>query len=619
MSNQPDLSEKQDDRKGPRFARYMGPVLDALRSLGGQATPKEVVSHIQTHIDVPDDELQGVVKSGQSTFENRVAWARDRLVKAGLVGKDQRGIWSLTPEGRETVIDYEASIKIVKEIQAQSKTPTEENEDLPPPDIETSNDLFDNPNRQFWFVGASYGGVNDQTPRFLSEGIWENGYDDGTYEDLVREMKTGDKIAIKAATNRKNDLPFDNRGKFVSLMRIKAIGTITERSSDGRTVKVDWQPILDPPKIWYFYTYQKTVWKLDASDDYARRLILFSFTDLKQDYQYWLEQPYWKKKYVSETINYTDPVMVEEEAAIETNLEDLIPYGVSDIMADGCFVEQSEIENTLSRLDAKKNLILQGPPGTGKTWLAKRLGYAQLGTKDHNVIKRRMRVLQFHPSLSYEDFVRGWRPSGDGKLSLVDGVFLEAVDAAKAEPGIPFVLIIEEINRGNPAQIFGEMLTLLEDTKRCADEAIELAYRREGEERIYIPNNLYLIGTMNIADRSLALVDLALRRRFAFISLDTNLNDHWRKWCLDHEIKAPDAAMIQDKMNALNKEISEDRSLGPQFRIGHSYVTPNKPIRDGKKWFEQIIRAEISPLLEEYWFDNQDQAKSATDKLLAGL
>ncbi|RUU07073.1 AAA family ATPase, partial [Mesorhizobium sp. M6A.T.Ca.TU.002.02.2.1] len=128
-------------------------------------------------------------------------------------------------------------------------------------------------------------------------------------------------------------------------------------------------------------------------------------------------------------------------------------------------------------------------------------------------------------------FVRGWRPSGDGKLALIDGVFLEIVEAAKAEPDRPFVLVIEEINRGNPAQIFGEVLTLLEDTKRSRDEAMELAYRREPSERVYVPRNLYVIGTMNIADRSLALVDLALRRRFAFVSLEPRLNGLWREWC----------------------------------------------------------------------------------------
>ena len=130
-----------------------------------------------------------------------------------------------------------------------------------------------------------------------------------------------------------------------------------------------------------------------------------------------------------------------------------------------------------------------------------------------------MRSIQFHPSLSYEDFVRGWRPDGNGQLSLINGAFLESVETARAEPDRPFVVIIEEINRGNPAQIFGEMLTLLEKDKRSEEEAVELAYRREQGERVFIPRNLFVIGTMNIADRSLALVDLALRRRFAFVTL----------------------------------------------------------------------------------------------------
>src|SRR3546814_1947649 len=135
-----------------------------------------------------------------------------------------------------------------------------------------------------------------------------------------------------------------------------------------------------------------------------------------------------------------------------------------------------------------------------------------------------MRVMQCHPSLSDEEFVRGCRPDGNGQVSLVGGVFLEAVDASRAERDRPFVVVIEEINRGNPAQIFGEMLTLLEKDKRREDEALELAYRHEQGERIFIPDNLYVIGTMNIADRSLALVDLDLRRRFAFVSLITHLN-----------------------------------------------------------------------------------------------
>ena len=127
-----------------------------------------------------------------------------------------------------------------------------------------------------------------------------------------------------------------------------------------------------------------------------------------------------------------------------------------------------------------------------------------------------LKAVQFHPNLSYEDFVRGWRPSGEGKLALIDGPFMEAINIAK-NSSTPYVVVIEEINRGNPAQIFGEMLTLLEADKRNSDEGLELSYRKSDDERVYIPENLYVIGTMNIADRSLALVDLALRRRFAFI------------------------------------------------------------------------------------------------------
>ena len=193
-----------------------------------------------------------------------------------------------------------------------------------------------------------------------------------------------------------------------------------------------------------------------------------------------------------------------------------IPYAVDDIVNEGCFLERGRLEIILDRLRSKRNLILQGPPGTGKTWLAKKLAFALIGSRS----ERRVRPLQFHPNLSCEDFVRGWRPSGDGRLALVDGPFLRAIEDAAREPSLDFVMVIEEINRGNPAQIFGEMLTLLEADKRNEQEALALSYPRSGTERVYIPPNLFVIGTMNVADRSLALVDLALRRRFGFIDLD---------------------------------------------------------------------------------------------------
>lgn len=218
--------------------------------------------------------------------------------------------------------------------------------------------------------------------------------------------------------------------------------------------------------------------------------------------------------------------------------------------------------------------------------------------------------------------MRGWRPDGNGQLALVDGVFLEAVEAARAERDRPYVVVIEEINRGNPAQIFGEMLTLLENDKRTEEEAIELAYRDERGERVYIPKNLFVIGTMNIADRSLALVDLALRRRFAFVSLRTLLNERWKSWCTEKaKMTAGSVETIERLLSELNDEIEADRSLGAQFRIGHSYVTPGQgeEIADPFGWFRQVVETEIGPLLEEYWFDNPDKAQSAKERLLAGF
>lgn len=293
-------------------------------------------------------------------------------------------------------------------------------------------------------------------------------------------------------------------------------------------------------------------------------------------------------------------------------------YSIDDITADGCFLPQSKIKMILKRLQAKKNIILQGPPGTGKTWLAKKLAFALIGYRDDSKIKS----VQFHPNLSYEDFIRGWRPSGEGKLTLVDGPFMEMVNNALNDPDSKHVIVIEEINRGNPAQVFGEMLTLLETDKRTPDEALELSYKREDGERVFIPDNLYVIGTMNIADRSLALVDLALRRRFAFIDLEPTLGKPWHDWVQDKNgIDAEFLYDIERRISALNDEISIDASLGAQFQVGHSYVTPagGMKITDAKEWFFEVIETEVGPLLDEYWFDDLEKSRKAQKRLTEGL
>ena len=297
----------------------------------------------------------------------------------------------------------------------------------------------------------------------------------------------------------------------------------------------------------------------------------------------------------------------------------IVPYSLDDILKDGCFFPPAEIERMLGRLRDKKNLILQGPPGTGKTWLAKRLAFALMGQKDEN----KVRVVQFHPNLSYEDFVRGWRPSANGKLSIVDGVFLQAIKAASKDPASTFVIVIEEINRGNPAQIFGELLTLLEADKRTPSEAVELCYPDEDEKRrpVHIPANLHVVGTMNIADRSLALVDFALRRRFAFVDLEPRIGKTWRDWVVAECAVDPTLAEdIEQRIKTLNDQIAADARLGKPFRIGHSYVTPARTLEPGETqmWFRQVVETDIGPLLAEYWFDAPAEAEKAVAGLLKG-
>ena len=614
-----EVTQPAKNQAGPRYARFFGPLLDALHKLGGTAKPKQVYDELEKIPLVTKEDLKTSNISGESKFKNEIRWACFYLVKAGLIDNKKRGYWQLTSEGRETHLDHKSAIELYYDIRERYKIANDDEEQSVPPE-DDAEVLFDDPNRQFWFVGALWGGNNDQVKRFVSESIWQNGHDDKFSEDVAR-MKQGDRIAIKASFTKKYGLPFDNQKKRVSCMRIKATGIVTEATKDGKTVKVDWQP-LDEPKEWYFYTYFNTISEAETSNKFARRLIQFAFSDHKQDYEFWLREPHWAKLYRAGTTTLADIEDEGEEAIADTEEIEFKAYGIGDILDDGCFLSKEALNSALSRLSAKKNLILQGPPGTGKTWLAKRLGYALIGTKNRTIIRKCMRVIQFHPSLSYEDFVRGWRPDGNGQLSLIDGVFLEAVEAACAERDRLFIVIIEEINRGNPAQIFGEMLTLLEKDKRTEDEAIELSYRRDQTERIYIPENLYVIGTMNIADRSLALVDLALRRRFAFFSLEPAFNDSWQDWCITQAgMDKTILSQIEQRMTELNEEITTDRSLGAQFRIGHSYVTPvpGERIADTWAWFTEIVETEIAPLLEEYWFDNLNKAADSKARLLYDL
>jgi 5-methylcytosine-specific restriction endonuclease McrBC GTP-binding regulatory subunit McrB len=264
----------------------------------------------------------------------------------------------------------------------------------------------------------------------------------------------------------------------------------------------------------------------------------------------------------------------------------------------------------------KKNLVLQGSPGVGKTFLARRLAYSLLGAK----APKRVGIVQFHQSYSYENFVEGYCPEPRGGLGLKPGFFRVFCDAAQKDPENSYVLIIDEINRGNISRIFGELLALIEADKRGPGHAVRLAYSGPDSNPFFVPPNVYLLGLMNTADRSLAFVDYALRRRFAFRTIGPAFaRAQFADFLASRGADPETITKVVDRLTRLNAVIAEDeRNLGPGYQIGHSYFCPQRTEDElGETWYRDVVESEVLPLVAEYWVGMPDKIAAPRAILLS--
>ncbi|MGN1097201.1 MAG: AAA family ATPase, partial [Christensenellales bacterium] len=319
-------------------------------------------------------------------------------------------------------------------------------------------------------------------------------------------------------------------------------------------------------------------------------------------------------KTLTDITQYTEYVeklnnLFATEEDIELDEKEIVypPYTAEDFLND-VYISEEDYTTLIELLAEKKNVILQGAPGVGKTFAARRLAYSVMGVQD----SERVMMVQFHQSYSYEDFIMGYRPTENGGFVRKEGPFYNFCKKAENDSDNDYFFIIDEINRGNLSKIFGELFMLVEKDKRSKVK-LQLLY---SDEKFSVPENLYIIGMMNTADRSLAMLDYALRRRFAFYEMKPGFEtDRFTEYRMNLNNSKFDKLI--NAIESLNNAIASDDSLGEGFQIGHSYFCNLKNVNDNR--LSNIVEYEIIPMLKEYWFDEPTKVKDWSNILRSAI
>ena len=576
-------SDKADSGKSKAaFLRWFAPVITALRDLGGSATPADVRKKIIENEQLSEEEIKATRgKSNVNKFENEVAFARSYLVKGGYIDNSVTGIWSLTEKGKTVEMTDELASDLFKSGVSDLVAKRNEKNNLGDADVETIH---------YWLYSPGEGAVI--WDECCEKGIMAIGWDEiGDLNQYAtkNEMKQAMKEHIDperpytmaahatwqfANEIKPGDIVFAKKGRSTVIGKGVVISdyVFDDSRDDNKNVrKVNWTHKGEWPHPGQ--AAMKTLTDITSYTDYVAKLNALFESDESDD--------------------------VEEDEVI-------YPAYSKEKFLDEVYMDEASYNTLVGLVLNKKNVILQGAPGVGKTFAAKRLAYSIMKVKDPN----RVMMVQFHQSYSYEDFIMGFRPSEKG-FELKHGAFYNFCKSAEIDSENEYFFIIDEINRGNLSKIFGELFMLIESDKRGVE--LQLLY---SDEKFSVPDNVYIIGMMNTADRSLAMLDYALRRRFAFYEMKPGFNS---KGFLEYRVglKSIRFDKLIQCVEQLNTAIAGDESLGEGFCIGHSYFCNVTDVSEQS--LSAIVEYELIPLLREYWFDEPVKVKNWSDNLRSAI